>query len=560
MALVLAMVLVAADAAAQDGPQMPAEPLATLRGRVVSTVDGTPVPKAQVRMLGDAKGERKVMTDAKGEFEFTEVSGRVSLGARKPDFLCKQNGKREESCVQSVEIESEPAEVTLKLMPQAVITGVVRNEAGEPVKGLAVSHLRQELGSTSLHEWQRLPPVTTNEEGMYRIVGLEPGAYVIQTGNAADPDEAHPSPNLTVTTVDHGYAATYYPKAKDQESATPIVIGAGETVTANFTLKSVKFQLVTISYSGQKADGNPGLNFWGTEPNGGLEIVADTQNHAFQLRAPPGHFKLEAIFWPPADAKAGDPVPWKDGSTKPYYGAVEVTVTDAPITIADIAAQQPITIPIHVQTAFTQQDKVKAALGQYDTYVPPRGSFHLTGENNQTNVMGWDQRNPEKALQFTDVLPGKYAVGAYGSDGVYAASLTCGKQDLLREQLVVEPGTPKCSIEAMLRDDSASLDVGLTEESKAKLTATGQNVTTLFLIPLDGSVELAHTEGLFAGPAPTELKGISPGKYLVVASSNVESRAYRDAEVRKKLMTEGVVVTLGAGERRSILVGWVVGQ
>jgi hypothetical protein len=157
-------------------------------------------------------------------------------------------------------------------------------------------------------------------------------------------------------------------------------------------------------------------------------------------------------------------------------------------------------------------------------------------------------------------LPGKYTVGTYGSNGVYAASLTFGNQDLLREQLVVKPGGPACSIEAALRDDSATLDVALTEESKSKLTAAGQSVTTLYLIPLGSPLELARTEGLFVAPGPTELKGIAPGKYLVVASSNAESRVYRDAEVRKRLMAEGVVVTLGAGERRSVLVGWVVGQ
>jgi len=517
-------------------------------------------------MLGDPKGERTVLTDSSGEFEFKEVSaptstGSVVLGAKKPEFLCKQNGPREQSCVQSVDILSREVRVTLKLMPQAVITGSVRNQAGEPIRGLTVSHLERRIGPNAQYEWQRLPEVKTNEEGAYRIAGIEPGSYLLRTADAVDPDAAHPTENLTATNVDHGYAATYYPDTADVEAAKPIAISAGETVAANFTLKNRKFQLVTIFYSANEpGTGLPGYGLSSLGNPNDLTLELDTKQRAFHLFAPPGTYTLETMFWPPSDPKTGNPLPWKNGTTRPFYGSTEFTVKDAPVTIPDIPAQQAIAIPIHVQTVFTQQELLKASTGQSDYYYAPRGALQLNGGVDLDFSIGWDQQHSEKELQFKDVPPGKYAASGYGNDGVYAASITCGSLDLLREQLIVGPGEPPCTIEALLRDDSATLDVGLTPDANKNMETAGITVTTVYLIPLDKPRQRAGTEFVFKTPDPRRLKGVAPGQYLIVLTSNPSSQAYRDTEVQKKLMAEGSVISLAAGEHRTILLGWAQGQ
>src|SRR5205823_15027834 len=105
-----------------------------LRGRVVNGVTGEPVADALVQIYAP---ERKAQfTASDGTFAFADLPpGTYSPVARKPGFF----NDRELSIPMRPPIQAARNEpVVLKLMPEAIIYGEVKNENGEPLEGVTV--------------------------------------------------------------------------------------------------------------------------------------------------------------------------------------------------------------------------------------------------------------------------------------------------------------------------------------------------------------------------------------------------------------------------------------
>ena len=96
-----------------------------------------------------------------------------------------------------------------KLVATGKISGTVKNAAGKPVSGVSVTASGDGGWSTA----------TTNAAGGYTIADVVPDAYQVQFDPA--------------TTA---YASQYFSGATTMDSAAPVVVGSGKTVTANATL------------------------------------------------------------------------------------------------------------------------------------------------------------------------------------------------------------------------------------------------------------------------------------------------------------------------------------
>lgn len=555
--LVAAVAVAFCAAATQSAPQAPEAgqslpPEGTVRGVVVNTANGKPVSQALVTLM-DSSGQSSELTDEGGKFAFMKVSGSASLFAKKQGLLCALSESREKKCIQQIDILDPETRVTLELMPDAVIVGHIRSQRGVPIKQLGVTLMPIQDAQGAQLNAQGLSYVTTDEEGAFKFANLQPGSYLLRTSNAVDPDEAHPEPNTIDENVDHGYVATYYPDALDRANAKAIVVASGKSATVDLTLQNEKFQPVSVPYASDKVAATASIG-WGLDCGGRddqLYPVWDKEHHLFHFFAPNGSCKFEITAWPPSDANAGRPVPWR--------GSAEFTVAGTPIIVPEVQLMQPVTIPVLVKTEFTEQERLKAAVGPLDAYYPPSVTFDLRGPDSFSYPVGWNAGQPSKDIAFKDLQAGKYSLGTYGNDGVYAASLTCGDANLLSEPLMIEPGRPPCSIDAVLRDDSATVDVRISADGAKAMAASGVEATSLLLIPLDNAFAPAKGELFFKSDDPRTLKGLAPGRYLAVLSTGHSISNYRDPNELKKLMALGKVITLHAEERLSVLLDWVPG-
>ena len=167
-------------------PQPPETPeRATVRGRVVTTT-GRPIAKAVVNISGPIP-PRYFVTDAQGRFAFTGLTpGDYELQASKGDFLPSPIGQQTAFQSSSRIVVSAGARVngvTLTLSRGLAVTGTIVDRAGEPLQGVSVQALQ--LSTSGARRQAVLAGAQigggrqTDDRGRYRVLGLQPGTYVI---------------------------------------------------------------------------------------------------------------------------------------------------------------------------------------------------------------------------------------------------------------------------------------------------------------------------------------------------------------------------------------------
>jgi len=232
----------------------------SLGGRVTSA-DGLPLRRAQVRLFGGAPGaQRSSITDDQGSYSFVGLlPGRYSVSASKPGYVNLSYGQAVPGRpIRYVELtdEQQVTGIDVVLPRASAISGRVTDEYGEPVLQAQVQALRYQYQPDGQ---RRLMPgagsAVTDDLGQFRLYGLNPGEYVISatarnqalsmvvsanaggvffTGPGANTDQAN-----------EGYAPTYYPGTSNPADAQPIVVGVGQELTAQLQL--VPSRLARIS-------------------------------------------------------------------------------------------------------------------------------------------------------------------------------------------------------------------------------------------------------------------------------------------------------------------------
>jgi protocatechuate 3,4-dioxygenase beta subunit len=152
---------------------------AALRGHVVDSASGRPVPDAQVSV--DARGVPGVAADADGAFEIEGLPpGKVRVSASSPDFV---------PASENVEATESGASVELKLSAGGSVAGSVASPSGEPIAGAEVT-----LPSPGDMSWSGRQ-ATADSSGSFRFPHVPAGRY---TATARSGSRTGKSPEITV--------------------------------------------------------------------------------------------------------------------------------------------------------------------------------------------------------------------------------------------------------------------------------------------------------------------------------------------------------------------------
>lgn len=169
--------------AARDAQAQMPSGTAMILGQVITGDSGSPVRRARVSLSGQGvRGQRSTLTDDEGRFVFTQLAeGRYSLTASKAGFVAISYGAkapgRAGTPIQlsdGQKLESKP----IVLPKGGVVTGIVLDEYGEPAPGTPVRAMKQVI-RTGEKRLENAGTDTTDDRGMYRIYGLQPGQYVV---------------------------------------------------------------------------------------------------------------------------------------------------------------------------------------------------------------------------------------------------------------------------------------------------------------------------------------------------------------------------------------------
>ena len=332
---------------------------ASISGTVLQATTRAPLKNVEVAIVRNPSGESgeigeesssppelTAKTDAKGHFEFSRLApGPYYIRAAHAGMVLKSHHWQEGVLVN---LEAgKPQTLDLLMLPTAVITGQVLNEEGEPMQHIPVMVMRYEYTTMGRHLVQADLAASSDDEGRFRIFGLQPGHYLVAASPAeggmfsgsggvmafadASNSGATSKQNQTV------YTTTYYPNETSPEHATSIVVKAGETGQANFTLARVRAYSVSGTLAGlpaaKSADDNSAQNYRmvtavreGSAMPAGMAFAGKDSSFKFRALAP-GRYKIVAM---------------QASGESTSYGSADVVVDSSNVTGVVIGAQSSL--------------------------------------------------------------------------------------------------------------------------------------------------------------------------------------------------------------------------
>jgi hypothetical protein len=514
-----------------------------LNAVVVSSVDGKPVARV---LVTSTDRRMAAMTDSEGRFSF-DLRRRVSAqseshifssyppipapiaGNIPVQFILRRPGYLTDNVILHVpDTRPDTPEPTLQLriVPAGVISGHVDPESGEPPMGTFVQLRRRQI-QDGLAVWMPSGGAQINSRGEFRLADIQPGEYKIMSNSWTSSDiNLLPRPNSIP-----GLLPSIYRDQTSVDAATPIHIGPGDTVTANLGPRVANFYHVTIPVVG--LDPSNGVGTTLLPDTSGYSIGFNFQTKVIEGYLPSGSYALRIVM----------------GSQPPASTIVHVQVNGAPVRLDPVVPVAGVDLPVVIHQEFTGERPV-----QRDPHAPSvfvnlqtiDGSGFSSSANPRKPGYGDD------GLKIENVTEGLYRVDVYPQAG-YAASVTSGAIDLLREPLAVQPGGAAAPIEITVRDDFATLSGHiLLNGAQPPQSREDQPIFVLCLALDRAQAQFPSMSGVWQDNF--SVPGLAPGRYLVLASHQqlTQTIEYRNQAALNDYIAKGAVVTLTAGQKAEV--------
>jgi hypothetical protein len=397
---------VSATLLAQTPPQPSAGSLSHFRiaGTVVGGSEG-PLSRARVSLqdVKNPKSEIFMITGDNGHFEFGNLhAGKYSLQAAKRGYITATYDQHEQfstAIVTGAGVDTE--NLTLRLVPTAVLTGHVFDESGEPVRTATVTLWRDDH-SAGVSRTVRYRGDASDDQGSFEFAPLNAGTYFVSV--AAKPWYAvHPpsirqagmpdAPTSVDRSLDVVYPPMYYAGATEVEDASPILIRGGDHLDLDIHLTPLPTLHVILRSPPQ--EGGQGFrvpmlfkrDFDGQEQ----AIQPDVQMPApgvFEITAAPGKYELRL---------------GRQNSEPSQSSEIEIGEDDQELDASAGQAASNISAKVEL-------------VGE--TALPPQMAVAL--RNAQHRVVAWGSVSSTREVTFAEVAPGNYEVFAAGGPRAYS--------------------------------------------------------------------------------------------------------------------------------------------
>ncbi|HWZ82041.1 MAG TPA: hypothetical protein VNW47_05430 [Terriglobales bacterium] len=567
--VVLAAVTLAATAGGIPASAQSSDKANSIRGIVINQVTHAPVPRALV-ISSDQRFA--TLTDSEGRFEFAlpqtsadsngqDTAISAVFNARKPGFL-------PESLLVGTSAAAPGSEITLGLVPEAVLTGKVSLANAEAPDSITVEVYKRQVRDGREH-WYQAQFAQSRSDGEYRVADLAGGTYKVLTREVLDRDPVSFDPQGQL----YGYPPVYSQNAPDFFSSGAIRLSPGMTGIANLTVARKAYHRVTIPVTNAQPDTGLNVNVYVAAHKGpGFTLGYNNRSHSIEGMLPDGTYTVEAYGFANGPG-AGT-------------GMVALTVAGGPVRGPAMSLVPSGSLRVDVNEQFASADEsspITFNMGQRAIKLKgPRRYLNVTLEPADDSERGgvFSLRNPtgpgDEALVIESVRPGQYWVRVNSTRG-YAASVRSGSVDLLETPLVVGPGSSPAPIEITMRDDTAQIS-GTVEGMVPRAAAVLQSGSTtepatespiegfysdrlqpmpvapahVYCIPLgDSGGQYAEVyvspDGSFTSPP------LAPGAYRVLAFDRPQPELeYRNPEAMQVYESRGPVVRVAGGQKENV--------
>ena len=508
--------------------QIPTGPY-RIAGRVVSSRGGNPLARTRVT-ISDAKIRQNIqvfITSDDGRFEFHVPAGKFALQGAKRGFITaayNQHDQFSTAIVTGAGIDAE--NLTLRLAPNAVLTGRVLDEFGEPVRNAQIRVYRENRFS-GISQVSRYRGATTDDEGKYEVTPLDEGTYFVSARAtpwyAVHPASASAGSNSAPVQVDSGldvaYPVTFYGDTTETEEASPIPVRGGDRLEADIHLtpSAALHLLFHVAEDGGQG-GFPQLQ----RPSfDGMEDIEPGNVQSVS----PGTYELTGI----AAGRYMVRMPDGNGQLKEP-------------TAIDLTSNQELD-----GSAGNLTSKVKVTVegvGASTTAVQPQIQVGL---RNSKGKVVTTQVDAKGEANFTDVLAGKYDVLAGSQNEVFSIERISWDWGSVPGRSLNVPSGASVSVSVSLVGGS------VTVEGFAKRGGKGLAGAMVVLIPKDPEAnhdrfrrDQTDLDGSFS------LYNVSPGAYTVIAIENGWDLDWAKPAVLAHYGRRGQPLVVGAQARGTI--------
>ncbi len=553
--------------AQQNPAQQPSPPVptpASLHGVVLNAATDDPLPRALVSIQGDAA--TGALTDGDGKFDLPNLPvGPVVVTVQKPGYFdgAEMKGSGEFDSVpaaaHNVMVAEDMPDVEFRLVPDGAIRGQIDLSSGDPADGITVNLMKRTV-MDGRAGWVLAGNTKTHSDGTYRFGGLAPGTYELSTLPSLDSEGINSlvQPSRSAPAREWGYAAVYYPDAREQSGASNITVQAGETAQANMTLKREAFQAVTATAVLSEPTGGRGFSYSPQvmDSSGSpLPYPARYDDNAktIQAQLPDGSYRLMIIASPqPRFSLVDGGRPATISNPSPFQGSVNVEVAGQPVNNLRLPMIESHPAEVQINVLHSGPGTQPSQGGEIVVTVTPASSSpgQIPGGGLVTMLASGELPGP---LEGQSIPPGAYWVHVAGiPPGLCESSFTAGGANLAREPLLIGMAGIQTPLELTLRDDCAKLTLSLPESLTGNAPGE-EKFYTMYAVPdsdYTGNLQQATLRPSSGGSAT--MQGLTPGKYHVYTFAGNAQLEYHDPAVLAA--AQGQEVTLSPGAETDLVV------
>lgn len=500
----LALLCAAAPAFAQT---------AVVAGQVTDTAAGHPVARVTVKLF-KLKGDDpwtpvvdvySAATDGEGRFRIGNIPpGLYSVEFSRPGFVWPVDKGGESHAPPGIGLQpGEQRTFNFQLTPGGVVSGRILDPDGDPVSHMTVQLVWWDANEKAEHV--RASRVS-DDRGEYRIYDVAPGNYYLKTASLTQFSDIESTPNLRGPrrpTI----MPTYYPGARDRESARELKVAAGgEIAQADVHLITEGLYTVRVKVDTPIPQG---ANLWLSlhRLSDNSQVGMATTDHVFRMVAP-GQYRLKGLIGRMSDASPSLDAYFVDViriegdmeiAAPPFSPTLKVTgsiVGDSPLPFSF----QGLPVNVNVDPA-----DVLTFTG-YSPKVAADGRFSIEGAG-----------------------PGSYSLSLQHA-GVYIKSIRVSNREFSGRRFEI---TGSANMTVLLATDGGRIRGGV-ENAAGEFSA--------------GSSVLVYSGGTFFTLTQTDsngrfdLKDMPPGDYRLYAWRN--SDFFTNAEFGKTYEDQSVAVTV----------------